>query len=419
MEDSMSIIRPFRGLRPIQEKAAQVASPPYDVLNSEEARAMAEGNPLSFLHVVKSEIDFDRSVDVHSDAIYQKALDNLRALTAGGVLVRDTTRNFYLYEQRMDIAGCMQVQVGLMAGVNVDEYRNGTIKKHEFTRAEKEADRTRHVDVTSANTGPVFLTYRAVEEIDTFIARYCEKTPVYDFVADDGIGHRMWVVDDPKDVTFLVDQFAKVPCLYIADGHHRSASAASVRELRKAANPAHQGNEDYNFFMAVIFPHDRLYIMDYNRVVFDLAGLSEADFLTAVAEKFDVAEADTPKPSRATEFGMYLRNKWYRLKAKEGTFSPDDPVNSLDVAILQNNLLAPILGITDPRTDNRIDFVGGIRGTKELERRINEGGAVAFSMFPTSIVQLMAIADAGEVMPPKSTWFEPKLRSGLVVRLLD
>lgn len=416
----MSTIRPFRGLRPVPEKAAQVASPPYDVLNSEEAREMAKGNPLSFLHVVKSEIDFDRSVDVHSDAIYQKALDNLKALTSDGVLVRDTTRNFYLYEQRMEIAGRMHVQTGLMAGVSVDEYQNGIIKKHEFTRAEKEADRTRHVDRTSANTGPVFLTYRAEAEIDRFVEQYCQKKPVYDFIAQDGIGHRMWVIDQRSDVEFLLGAFAKVPSLYIADGHHRSASASAVREIRKAANPNHVGNEDYNFFMAVIFPHDRMYIMDYNRVVLDLAGLTEADFITKVKEQFDVSPSDAPKPERANEFGMYLNNKWYRLTAKPGTFAEGDPVESLDVAILQNNLLAPILGIADPRTDNRIDFVGGIRGTKELERRVKEqGDGVAFAMYATSIEQLMAIADVGKVMPPKSTWFEPKLRSGLVVRLLD
>jgi uncharacterized protein (DUF1015 family) len=313
----------------------------------------------------------------------------------------------------------MHTQVGLMAGVSVDEYQNGIIKKHEFTRAEKEEDRTRHVNTTNANTGPVFLTYRAVPEIDHFVEQYCAGRPVYDFVAPDGIGHRMWVVDKEEDVAFLVERFAEISCLYIADGHHRSASASAVREIRKAANPNHTGDEGYNFFMAVIFPHDRMYIMDYNRIVSDLNGLDESAFIAAVEKSFEVSKADTPKPACATQFGMYLNQKWYRLKAKPGTFNAGDPVESLDVAILQNNLLNPILGIQDPRRDNRIDFVGGIRGAKELERRVNEDGGVAFAMFATSIEQLMAIADAGQVMPPKSTWFEPKLRSGLVVRLLD
>ncbi len=415
----MSLIRPFRGLRPIPEKAAQVASPPYDVLDSDEARVMAADNPLSFLHVVKPEIDLDPSVDVYSDAVYRQGVSNLNGLVDQGILVRDEKPCLYLYEQQMRIGGRMHVQVGLMAGVSVEEYRNGLIKKHEFTRAAKEADRTRHVAETNANTGPVFLTYQASPEIDAFMTKCCERAPVYDFTASDEIRHRMWVLDSPADIDFLVSQFEKVPSLYIADGHHRSASAATVRDMRKGANPNHTGDEGYNFFMAVIFPHDRMYIMDYNRVVGDLAGLTDEAYLEKVSEKFSIAPTDTPRPSAATEFGMYLSGKWYRLKAKPGTFSTDDPVESLDVAILQKNLLAPILGIGDPRTDDRIDFVGGIRGPEELERRVNKNGGVAFSMFPTSIEQLMAIADADKVMPPKSTWFEPKLRSGLVVRLLD
>jgi len=300
----------------------------------------------------------------------------------------------------------------------VAEYRQNLIKKHELTREAKEKDRTRHVQVLGANTGPVFLTYKADETINSIIARLTAEEPTNDFVADDGIGHRFWVVDGPKDIDNLVAAFEKIPHTYIADGHHRSASAANVGDILKAANPNHKGDEVYNEFLSVLFPHDQLYIMDYNRVVFDLNGLSEEELLGKVAERFECAPTDRPSPERATEFGMYLGGKWYRLKAKDGTYDADDPVESLDVAILQGNLLAPVLGIGDPRTDERIDFVGGIRGTAELERRVNEGGAVAFAMFPTSIEQLMAIADAGRIMPPKSTWFEPKLRSGLVVRPL-
>jgi uncharacterized protein (DUF1015 family) len=344
----MSIVRPFRALRPVPGKAALVAAPPYDVLNSEEARVMAKGNPISFLHVSKPEIDFDRSVDVYSDAIYQKGRENLDGLVKSGVLVRDTKPNFFLYEQRMKVGDKMHVQVGLTAGVSCEEYQQGIIKKHELTRADKEADRTKHVDVTNGNTGPVFLTYRAVPEIDRFVEKRIREKPVYDFVAQDGIGHRVWVVDNEDDIAFLVKAFAKIPCLYIADGHHRAASGNSVQKARKAANPKHTGEEGYNFFMAVIFPHDRMNIMDYNRIVVDLKGQSEAEFMAKVKEKFDVAPTDKAKPERALEFGMYLSKKWYRLTAEKGTFAENDPVESLDVSILQNNLLAPILGIEDP-----------------------------------------------------------------------
>jgi uncharacterized protein (DUF1015 family) len=415
----VSKIRPFKALRPTVDKASKVASPPYDVLSSDEARQMAKDNPISFLRVIKPEVDFEPSVDVYSDSIYQRGLDNLEALVNDGVLLREERPCLYLYEQQMRINGQNHAQVGLVAGVSVDEYQNGLIKKHEFTRPQKEADRTRHVNKTNANTGPVFLTYRSNAAINALVDGFTKRDPTYDFVADDGIRHRLWVIDQQTNIDQLVSAFQKVCCLYIADGHHRSASASSVREIRKAANPNHTGEEAYNYFLAVIFPHDRMYIMDYNRVVSDLAGHNEEALITLIEEKFDVSQTDTPRPDRFTEFGMYLGQKWYRLKAKPGTFDPNDPVESLDVAILQNNLLAPILGIADPRTDDRIDFVGGIRGTKELEKRVDTGGGVAFAMYPTSIEQLMNIADAGQVMPPKSTWFEPKLRSGLVVRMLD
>jgi uncharacterized protein (DUF1015 family) len=415
----MSIIKPFRGLRPIQQKAFQVASPPYDVLNSEEARAMAKGNPISFLHVVKPEIDLEPDVDHYAETVYEKGLENLKNLENSGVMTRDDTPCLYLYEQRMRIDDKDHVQVGLVASVSVDEYQNDLIKKHELTRPDKEKDRTRHVDKINANTGPVFLTYQSDPKINAVIADYCKNEPVYDFVADDGIGHRFWVISHEDSINTLTSAFSVLPHLYIADGHHRSASASGVREIRKKANPNHTGDESYNFFLAVMFPHDQMYIMDYNRVVLDLGGLNGDAFLSKVEEKFELSKTDTPNPTQATEFGMYLGDSWYRLKSRHGIFDPNDPVESLDVAILQNNLLAPILGIQNPRTDNRIDFVGGIRGSKELERRVNEGAAVAFAMYATSIEQLMAIANAGKIMPPKSTWFEPKLRSGMVVRLLD
>ena len=413
----MAKIKPFQGLRPVPEKAAQVASPPYDVLSSEEARAMAEGNPISFLHVVKPEIDLPPGTDLYSDAVYAKGAENLSRLESEGVLRRDERPCFYLYQQRMEIAGAEHVQVGLVAGAAVEEYERDLIKKHELTRAAKEADRTRHVEELNANTGPVFLTYRARPEVDAIADEIRAGEPVYDFTADDGIVHTLWVVDDEEQIGALAAAFEAVPHMYVADGHHRSASAAAAGRRRREANPHHTGDESYNHFMAVLFPHDQLHIMDYNRVVFELGDRDEAAFLAAVGERFDVSPADAPRPPRATEFGMYLGGKWYRLVAKPGSYDASDPVASLDVAILQANLLEPLLGIEDPRRDERIDFVGGIRGTGELERRVNErGGGAAFALHPTSVEQLMAIADAGEIMPPKSTWFEPKLRSGLIVR---
>lgn len=415
----MSRIKPFRGLRPIPEKAAQVASPPYDVLNSGEAREMAAGNPISFLHVVKPEIDLPEGTDLYSDEVYATGAKNLKRLAEDGVLKRDERPCFYLYRQIMKIGGEDHAQTGVVAGASVEEYERGLIKKHELTREAKEKDRTRHVETLDANTGPVFLTYRADPGIDALVASACEAEPEYDFTAEDGIAHTLWVVDDEAGIAAFAEAFSKLPHMYVADGHHRSASGSAVGAKRRAANPDHTGDEEYNFFLSVIFPHDQMYIMDYNRVVLDLAGLSEEEFLARVGEKFDVASTDTPSPERATEFGMYLGGKWYRLKAKAGTYDPDNPVAGLDVSILQQNLLSPVLKIGDPRTDDRIDFVGGIRGTEELERRVNEGAAVAFAMFATSIEQLMAIADADEIMPPKSTWFEPKLRSGLVTRPLD
>jgi uncharacterized protein (DUF1015 family) len=412
----MARIEPFRAWRPRPEKAELVASPPYDVLNSEEAREMAAANPVSFLHVVKPEIDLEPGIDLYSDPVYAKGAENLKMLKEEGVLIREARPALYLYRQRMGD----HVQTGLVTGASIDEYEVDLIKKHEYTRPKKEDDRTRHVEALDANTGPVFLTYRARPGIDALVERLTADDPTYDFTAPDGIQHVLWVVDEPADVEDLVNAFADVPELYVADGHHRSAAATRVRALRRDRNPNHTGEEPYNFFLSVIFPHDQMLIMDYNRVVKDTAGLDRATFLDRVKEVFEIAPCPPSKPTAARTFGMYFGGQWFRLQAKGGTFPADDPVESLDVAILQNNLLAPVLGIGDPRSDENIDFVGGIRGLRELEKRVDSGEwTVAFALHPTAIEQLFAVADAGTVMPPKSTWFEPKLRSGLIVRPLD
>jgi uncharacterized protein (DUF1015 family) len=411
----MARIEPFRAWRPRPEISAQVASPPYDVLSTAEAREMAADNPLSFLHVVKPEIDLDPDTDIYSEAVYAKGAENLRRLIDDGIFLREERPALYLYRQKMGD----HVQIGLVAGASVDEYEADLIKKHEHTRPAKEDDRTRHVDSLNANTGPVFLTYRARQEIDQLVERLTAAPPTYDFVAPDGIQHVLWVVDQAEDRDALVAAFVRVPELYVADGHHRSAAGTRIRALRRDANPAHTGEEPYNFFLAVIFPDNQMKILDYNRVVKDLFGLDTSEFLEKMKESFDIKRVTDCRPERAGEFAMYLEGVWYRLTAKPESIPADDPVNSLDVALLQNNLLAPVLGIGNPRSDDRIDFVGGIRGLAELERRVDSGQwAVAFALYPTSIDQLFAVADAGLVMPPKSTWFEPKLRSGLIVRPL-
>ncbi|MEP0774257.1 MAG: DUF1015 domain-containing protein [Acidobacteriota bacterium] len=410
----MSDVRPFRALRPRSELAARLASPPYDVLSSEEARAMAAGNELSFLHVVKPEIDLPPEVDLYSDEVYAKGVANLRRLIASGVLVREERPAFYVYAQRMG----EHRQFGLVCAASCAEYEQGLIKRHEFTRRDKEDDRTRHVAEQNANAEPVFFTYRRRDPINALVEEVVAAAPVYDFVADDGVGHTVWVVPEGLNAA-LTAEFARVEALYVADGHHRTASAARVGLERRAVNPRHTGEEPYNYFMAVLFPHDQLKIMDYNRAVKDLAGRTPEEFLAALGHRFEVSPTDSPRPQAVHHFGMYLQGRWYRLVARPGTFPADEPVRSLDASILQENLLAPELGIADPRTDKRIDFVGGIRGLGELERRVQEGWAVAFALHPVTLEQLMAVADAGQVMPPKSTWFEPKLRSGLLVRTLD
>jgi len=411
----MARIEPFRAWRPRPNLAEQVASPPYDVLSSDEAREMASGNPISFLHVNKPEIDLPSTTDPYAPEVYDQGATNLRKLIDDGVLIREAVPALYLYRQRMGD----HVQIGLVAGTSIDEYENDLIKKHEHTRPVKEDDRTRHVDALDANTGPVFLTYVAKPEIHSLIERLTTLPPTYDFVAPDGIGHTLWVVADATDRDELVAAFAEVPVLYVADGHHRSAAAVRIRQARRQANPDHTGNEPYNFFLSVIFPDDQMMIMDYNRVVRDLGGLENNEFLERIGQDFDVVPDAMVKPPAVRSYQMYLAGSWYRLRPKSDTFPADDPVRSLDVAVLQDNLLAPVLGIGDPRSDERIDFVGGIRGLEELQRLVDSGAyRVAFALYPTSIVQLFAVADAGQVMPPKSTWFEPKLRSGLIVRPL-
>ncbi len=410
----MSDIRPFRALRPLPELAAQVAAPPYDVISSQEARQLAEGKPYSFLHINKPEIDLPPEVDLSDDRVYAQGARNLRRFIAEGVFLREAEPRFYVYQQTMG----NHVQAGVVAAVSVAEYDAGLIKRHELTRKDKEDDRTRHVDELNANDEPVFLTYRQVAAIDALLDQVRGSAPLYDFVAEDGIGHTVWVVP-PELSSSLQGAFHQVPALYVADGHHRTAAAARVGRERKAKNPHHRGDEPYNYFMAVLFPHNQLKILDYNRVVKDLGGLAPEAFVAKVAEKFTVVKTNNGRPAKPHQFGMYLKGQWYRLEAIPGTFRGDDPIGSLDVSILQENLLAPILGIVDPRTDKRIDFIGGIRGLASLEARVAEGWAVAFALYPTSLEQVMAVADAGLIMPPKSTWFEPKLRSGLLVRTLD
>ncbi|MBW6515283.1 MAG: DUF1015 family protein [Candidatus Cloacimonetes bacterium] len=414
----MALIRAFKGFRPRKDMVEKVASPPYDVINSEEARELAKGNPYSFLHVVKSEIDLPEDTDHYSDLVYQTAKENLHNMINQGIFVEDKEPSLYLYQQQMGD----HKQIGLVACASIDDYEKDIIKKHELTRADKEQDRIKHVDTLNANTGPVFLTYPADPEIDNTVSRLITQEPEYHFQTDDSVYHTLWHISDPQVIDFFVSKFAHIPALYVADGHHRSASAYKVGQIRKAANPNHTGNEEYNFFLSVLFPGEQLKILDYNRVVKDLNGLTNEQFLQRVKEQFVVDEMPTGtqyKPNSKHTIGMYLAGSWYKLTPKEGTYQPNDPVKSLDVAILMDNLLSPVLGIGDPRKDKRIDFVGGIRGLKELEKRVNQGEAVAFAMYPTSVQDLIEIADSGAIMPPKSTWFEPKLKSGMVIHFLS
>jgi len=409
----MITIQPFRALRPEAQHAKQVASRPYDVLNSKEAKIEAQGNPNSFLHITKSEIDLPEEVDIHSQQVYDTAKNNLDAFVSRNILFRESKACYYIYQLIMN----GRSQTGLVCGSSVDDYENDLIKKHEFTRPEKEKDRINHITTTGAQTGNVFLAYRNVAEIDEVISKWQkEKNPVYDLMAEDGIQHSIWIINDSDTNDLISELFkTKVPFTYIADGHHRAASAAKVRKaLGKDAT------EGANIFLTTLFPSDQLHIMDYNRVVKDLNGLEKATFIEKLSNSFIVEKAEKAfSPSNLHQFGLYIGKQWYSLTAKENTYT-NDPIGILDVAILQNNLLDPILGIKDQRTDQRIDFVGGIRGLEELEKRVDSGEmAVAISLHPVSIQQLFDIADSGNVMPPKSTWFEPKLRDGLLTHLID
>ena len=413
----MAIFRPFKALRPTSELASKVAALPYDVMNSAEAKEMVVGNPYSFLHVDKAEIDLPDGTDLYSPEVYAKAKENLNNLEKDGICAMDETPCFYVYRQIMN----GREQTGIVGCTAVDDYINNVIKKHEFTRADKEADRIRHVDTLDANTGPIFLTHRENATVTEITENWKNThTPCYDFVSDDGVSQTVWVIDDDAVIDTLVKEFAGIPYLYIADGHHRCASAVRVGERRRGEGE-YDKNAEFNFFLSVIFPCDQLKIMDYNRVIADLNGNTSEEFIAKISEKFTVEEATVSPyaPKERHTFGMYLDNKWYKVTAKPEFINENDPVLCLDVSILQNNLITPILNITDPRTDKRIDFVGGIRGLGELERRCAEGMKLAFAMYPTSLNELMDIADAGQVMPPKSTWFEPKLLSGLFIHKLS
>ena len=413
----MAVLKPFKAVRPKDEYASQVGALPYDVMNSEEAREMVKDKPYSFLHVDKAEVDLPQGIDIYSAEVYEKAKENLDALSEKGICKQDEKPMLYIYRQIMN----GREQTGIVGCTAVDDYINNVIKKHEFTRADKEADRIRHVDTLDANTGPIFLTHRENATVSDITENWKNThTPCYDFVSDDGVSQTVWVIDDDAVIDTLVKEFAEIPYLYIADGHHRCASAVRVGERRRG-DGEYDKNAEFNFFLSVIFPCDQLKIMDYNRVIADLNGNTSEEFIAKMSEKFVVEEATTSPyaPEVRHTFGMYLDNKWYKVTAKPEFINENDPVECLDVSILQNNLITPILNITDPRTDKRIDFVGGIRGLGELERRCKEGMKLAFAMYPTSLNELMDIADAGQVMPPKSTWFEPKLLSGLFIHKLS
>lgn len=413
----MALIKPFRALRPPKTLAEKVAALPYDVMSVEEAKVMAAGNPYSFLHVSRPEIDLPAEVDPYAEEVYEKGRENLQRFIAEGTLVQDRDECYYVYRQKM---GAIE-QTGLVVCAGVDDYESGVIRKHELTRADKEEDRVKHIDYLDANDEPVFYTYRNDSAITAIVAGVAAGEPTYHFTTGDGVTHTLWIITDRAVIDDLTRRFAAIETLYVADGHHRSAAAGRVRELRRAANPGHRGNEEYNWFLTVIFPDSEMNIMPYNRAVKDLNGYSVAELMARVGERFAITPAAKGyAPSRRHEFGMYLEGRWYQLIAKPGTFDEGDAVSRLDVSILQNNLLSPILAIRNPRTDQRISFVGGIRGTEELERLVDGGGyRIAFSLNPTSMEELMQLADAGQIMPPKSTWFEPKLRSGLFVHQLS
>jgi len=410
----MATIRAFQAQRPPKATAAQVAAVPYDVVSTTEARELAAGNPLSFLHVSRPEIDLPDGTDVHSDAVYDKARVNFEKLKVAAPLTVEEAPSLYVYRLRMG----EQQQTGIAGCCSIDEYDADIVRKHERTRKDKEDDRTRHMVTIRAQTGPVFVTYRGRTQINEIVARVQTEEPLYDFVASDGVAHAIWRVGQ-AETERLTEEFVSVPLVYIADGHHRAASAARAREQLKAENTAHTGQEEYNFFLTVLFPADQLRILPYNRIVKELNGKSPAQFLKAVSSQFEVSDAATASPLQKGEICMYLDGRWHSLKLPARTTTPLDPISSLDVSALQERVIEPLLGITDLRTDKRIDFIGGVRGTKALEDLVNDGqAAAAFSMYPVTIEELMAISDAKEIMPPKSTWFEPKLRDGLLSHLI-
>lgn len=411
----MAIVRPFLCVRPEALKAGKVAALPFDVYSREEAREAVKGNPLSFLNIDRAETQFPEDTDPYDDRVYEKARELLDREIREGVYVTDPEENYYLYELTMD----GRSQTGVVACCSIDDYINGIIKKHENTREDKELDRIRHVDTTNAHTGPIFLAYRQNGAVKAIVAEGKKGCPVYDFVSEDGIGHRVWIIGDREQVRALGQAFEGIGATYIADGHHRAASAVKVGLKRRGEHPGYTGREPFNYFLSVLFPDEELMILPYNRAVRDLNGMSRDEFLKALDGKFQVQELGSGPfaPKEKGSFGMYLGRRWYCLKAGSRCMG-EDPVKGLDVSILQDLLLEPVLGIMDPRTDKRVDFIGGIRGPEELERRCHEDMAVAFSMYPTSIGELLAVADAGLLMPPKSTWFEPKLRSGLFIHRL-
>ena len=414
----MAKIKPFKGLRPPRELVTQVASRPYDVLNSDEARDEAKGNPKSLYHIIKPEIDFPQGTDEHAEEVYRRAVDNFNAFQQNGWLVEDTKEHYYIYAQTMDGS----TQYGFVVAANVDDYISGRIKKHELTRRDKEEDRMKHVRVNNANIEPVFFAFEDNAVLADILARETAKEPEYDFVADDGFGHTFWVIDDDATIAAITDAFAAIDNLYIADGHHRTAAAALVGHEKALANPGHRGDEEYNYFLAVAFPASNLKIIDYNRLVKDLNGMSPAEFLEALERNFVVIDKGTVpyRPDALHNFSLYLEGRWYSLTARPGTYDDSDPIGVLDVTVSSDLILRDLLGITDLRSDKRVDFVGGIRGLDELKRRVDSGEmAAALALYPVSMEQLMAIADSGNIMPPKTTWFEPKLRSGLVIHKLD
>jgi uncharacterized protein (DUF1015 family) len=414
----MAILKAFKAIRPVKDKAPLVASPPYDVLDKQEARERAKDNPESFLHVIKPEIDLPDSVNQDSPEVYLKGKENFYRMFDEGIFFQDDNQYLYIYAQTL----AAKTQYGIAGCARIEDYLSGVIKKHELTRSDKVEDRKMHIKVSGLNYEPVFLAYRKVDEIDSVVREVTSLGPEYDFEAEDGVRHTFWVIWDVNKINSVIKLFEKIPCTYIADGHHRTAAAALAGNERKLNNPQHRGNEEYNYFLAVHFPDNQLNIMDYNRIVKGLNGLSKNEFLKKLEESFIVRDygLEEYKPRTAHTFGMYIDGLWYSLTAKEGTYDGKDPVDSLDVTILSNHILIPILGIKDVRNSERIDFVGGIRGLGELKRRVDSGEmAVAFALFPVSMSQLMTIADTGKIMPPKTTWFEPKLRSGLVIHSLD